>query len=822
MGGIRNRPKIGLFVQGGAYAYQAEIIFGAHDECEQRNLDFYAFAGGTLHEYDPRSHAYEVAASGDLDGAILVPGTWGVPLDHPQIQRLLERLHGVPLCIIGGRIDDIPSVCVDNAGGVQELVRHLIEAHGRRRIGFITGHGLESVERVAGYKAALRAAGLRVDPELIHPGNFMAEAGRSAVARWFGNGEPQCDAIVTANDWMAIGALHELDARGIRVPDDVAVVGFDDIEQASFLSPPLTTIRQPPRLMGMQAVALIEGLRAGTAVERHLALPTLPQLRQSCGCFGRASALQEQGRYSTLPPPVDLQDLKDELVDALKEVGGPLARELPTSWAKQLVVAMLAEIERRATGDFIRLLGEMIVQGERSGNITAWHHVIAHLRERTVGCLARQVSTLLRAETLFGSAHVLIGERAERVQGKRLMEREAVVLQLEDAAVEARTALDTPTLKQVISKQLPLLGVPSCYVAVGDSGPNDLSAQLIAFDQNRALVEHFVEKTFRTGELIPDDVRPPERHSMVVHPLFVREEVLGFCCLEIGPRDGSIYKALGDIISSAVKAAQLSEALVEEATRRERAEQARMAQELEIAARIQTAILPRHQLVEGLEVATTMLPAAEVGGDYFDILPFQGGCWLGIGDVAGHGLPTGIVMLMIQSLFAAAVHGKPDMSPGEAWQVVNAVLTDNVRHRLQQDEHATLSLIRYKREGNLAIAGAHEDLLVWRRAQGRCELVPTPGIWAGIREHVPKLDQEVVECRLEPGDVLLLYTDGIIEARHSSGEEFGVQRLQATLAELSECPVHEIRDQLMRRVTSWMHEQADDLTLVVARYVGVG
>ncbi len=466
------------------------------------------------------------------------------------------------------------------------------------------------------------------------------------------------------------------------------------------------------------------------------------------------------------------------------------------------------------------MLGELIAQGERSGNITAWHHVIAHLRARTVGNLARQVSTLLRAETLFGSAHVLIGERAERVQGKRLMEREAVVLQLEDAAVEARTALDVPTLAQVISRQVPLLGVPSCYVAVGDSGPNELSAQLIAFDQKRGLAEHFVGKTFRTGELIPDDVRPPERHSMVVHPLFVREEVLGLCCLEIGPRDGSIYKTLGDIISSAVKAAQLSEALVEEATRRERAEQARMAQELEIAARIQTAILPRHHSVEGLEIATTMLPAAEVGGDYFDILPFKGGCWLGIGDVAGHGLPTGVVMLMIQSLFAAAVHGKPDLSPAEAWQVVNAVLTDNVRQRLQQDEHATLSLIRYKREGSLAIAGAHEDLLVWRRAQGRCELVPTPGVWAGIREYVPEPDQAVVKCQLEVGDVLLLYTDGIIEARHANGEEFGIQRLQATVAELSERPVHEIRDQLMQRVTSWMHDQLDDLTLVVARYLG--
>src|SRR5690606_12868213 len=158
------------------------------------------------------------------------------------------------------------------------------------------------------------------------------------------------------------------------------------------------------------------------------------------------------------------------------------------------------------------------------------------------------------------------------------------------------------------------------------------------------------------------------RTTLVVHPMFMHDEVLGYACFEVGPRNGAIYKTLGDTMSSALKAAQLARALVEEVTRRESAERGRMRQELDIAARIQTAIQPKHPRVPGLELATVMVPATEVGGDYFDVLPCPGGCWIGIGDVAGHGLSAGLVMLMIQSIVAATVHVRPELGPGAAWQ----------------------------------------------------------------------------------------------------------------------------------------------------------
>src|SRR5262245_28488461 len=124
MGG-RQRARIGLFIAGGTYAYQAEIIHGAHDECSQRGFDLMVLAGGRLQHGDPRAYAYEIPSPEHLDGAILVPGTWGAAIDSPPARALLERYSRIHTCVIGALWHDVPSVRVDNSTGVTELTRPL-------------------------------------------------------------------------------------------------------------------------------------------------------------------------------------------------------------------------------------------------------------------------------------------------------------------------------------------------------------------------------------------------------------------------------------------------------------------------------------------------------------------------------------------------------------------------------------------------------------------------------------------------------------------------------------------------------------------------
>jgi sigma-B regulation protein RsbU (phosphoserine phosphatase) len=815
--GADRRARIGLFLAGGTYAYQSEIIYGAHDESERRGFDLFCLAGGRLESNDPRCYAYDIISPRNLDGAILVPGTWGAALDSAPVQELLERYSGIHNCVIGARWRDAPSVCIDNTSGVQDLTRHLIEAHQRRRIGFIAGRGLEAEERHRGYEQALRAAGLTPDPALFWPGDFSFEAGREAATAWTRSGRCECDAIVCANDWMAGGALEVLQERKIRVPEDVSLVGFDDIDRASFMSPPLTTIRQPPRYVGAEAVAMIGGLIAGEDVRRHVSVGTFPQIRRSCGCFGHASSLRTVAPQAG-PALESFSDAQPRVVESLARVGEHVARDLDPNWAAELVDALGRDLGRGSEHLFLERLRALVDQAARNGNISAWYHIVSHLRAQSISLLAGEVGSLVRAETLFGRAYIAIGEQAEMAQGRRLLEREELILKLEDVSREARTALDWQGVCNVFCEHLPRFRIPRCYVAAGSRGADGESRLMFAFDNG---VQKEVPPDgipFLTSEIMAPEVRPATRTTLIVHPLFMQDEVLGYACFEVGPRDGALFKTLGDLASSALKATQMSRALIEEVTRREGAERARMRQELDIAARIQTAILPKHPSVKGLELATLMLPATEVGGDYFDILPCPEGCWIGIGDVAGHGLTAGLVMLMIQSIVAATVHERPEIGPGPAWRALNNVLSENIRERMGQEEHATLSLIRYQTSGRITFAGAHEDLLVYKPASGRCERIPTPGIWVGIGTEIPSEAIEEREYLLEPGDVLVLYTDGILEAKDASGQTYGSERLERIIEKCGQLPTARMCELVIQDVSGFMAAQDDDMTLVIARH----
>jgi len=248
---------------------------------------------------------------------------------------------------------------------------------------------------------------------------------------------------------------------------------------------------------------------------------------------------------------------------------------------------------------------------------------------------------------------------------------------------------------------------------------------------------------------------------------------------------------------------------------------AKVEEELEIARRVQTSILPREMEVPRLEIAATMIPASEVGGDYYDVLPIPGGAWIAIGDVSGHGLNSGLVMLMVQSAMAALVQADPGAPPRDVLCRLNEVVYDNVRKRLTHDDHVTLSILRYTEDGRFVYAGAHEEMVLYRRATGRIELVDTPGTWVGARRGIWDATVDST-MSLNEGDILLLYTDGVTEARDANGRQFDIERLTDVLMASRDKPCERIVADVVAAVRAWMSEQADDISVMALRHGIVG
>jgi len=205
-----------------------------------------------------------------VDGAMLLALHGDDPLPRLLANRGLPTvLGGPPAGLPAGpaRRDRLRRVDVDNAGGARAAVRYLLDT-GRRCIGHLAGPPEmgAGAARLTGYRQALESAGGSAAPDRIVQGDFSEASGASAMAELLAR-VPTLDAIFAGNDLMALGALRALRAAGRRVPQDVAVIGFDDFAAARHADPPLTTVHQPVELMGREMARVLQDLIAGAAVD---------------------------------------------------------------------------------------------------------------------------------------------------------------------------------------------------------------------------------------------------------------------------------------------------------------------------------------------------------------------------------------------------------------------------------------------------------------------------------------------------------------------------------------------------------------------------
>ena len=220
--------------------------------------------------------------SAQVDGLLILEGILG----PEQIARLAAR---IPVTLVAGSRDELHAdvVCTDNRAGTKALVCHVIEQHGRTRLFYVGGppEAPDARDRRSAFDETI-AEHPGVTRAGTFQGRFAAISGQLAVREILAAPRRELpDAIICANDQMAIGALRAFAAAGVRVPDEVALVGFDDIYPARLVDPPLTTVRQPMRMLGERACARLLDRIANPALSPAVELlPTELVLRTSCGC----------------------------------------------------------------------------------------------------------------------------------------------------------------------------------------------------------------------------------------------------------------------------------------------------------------------------------------------------------------------------------------------------------------------------------------------------------------------------------------------------------------------------------------------------------
>lgn len=256
-----------------------------------------------------------------------------------------------------------------------------------------------------------------------------------------------------------------------------------------------------------------------------------------------------------------------------------------------------------------------------------------------------------------------------------------------------------------------------------------------------------------------------------------------------------------------------------ELNERLKADNLRMSAELDVTRQLQQMILPKEQellQLADLDIAGFMEPADEVGGDYYDVVKQGNKIRMGIGDVTGHGLESGVVMIMAQTAIRTLL-ANDEKDPIKFLNSVNKVIYDNTR-RMKSHKNMTLALLEYE-EGTLRLSGQHEDLVILRN-NGEIEQIDTfelgfpLGIESDIKAYVAQTD-----IKLNPEEIAVLYTDGVIEAVNQQNEMYGLSRLFQVIKENSNLSANQICNQIIENLKQHVGTQKvyDDITLLVIK-----
>ncbi|MBN1888126.1 MAG: substrate-binding domain-containing protein, partial [Thermoflexales bacterium] len=566
---------------------------GVVDAAKKHGVNLICVPGQSLHypqEFStPANILYELVNAQNVDGVISWASSIGNYVNDDELRTFHTRYHPLPVVTLGRRVDDnIPYLVMDSYVGMREAIVHLIQVHGYRRLVFIRGpeNHLYAQERYRAYTDTLEAYGIPLDPELVSPycyweSHFGAEAMRLLLDERGLRPQLDFEAIVSANDHLLLGVLETLQSRGIRVPGEVAVVGFDDITLARTSMPPFTSVAAPFYEMGHRAVEMLLAMIEGERVPMKTTVPAKLVVRQSCGCLdpavvqAAAVAAVDGDRRDRSSRTVSQPDFKTilaarrkDILDKMVQAAGMPIEGQALAWAGQLLDALCGTLSGEATRTFLSTLDDILRQVRvANGDVSAWQNVLSALRHQALPYLEDKEA--LQIEDLWGQARVLTGEAAQRAQAHQTLQAIQQAQALREISLSLIVAFDIKELMDVLAQGLPRLGMPSCYLSLYENPqayqyPQSIPAwSRLALAYNEQGCAELEGQAFPSRQLVPRELwsqkgsRSDRPRSFVVEPLYFQKDQIGLVLFEVGPREGTVYDALRGQISSALKGALL-------------------------------------------------------------------------------------------------------------------------------------------------------------------------------------------------------------------------------------------------------------------------
>ena len=556
---MHSRPLIGLVTNDLVGTYQHTFWSGMRSAAAEEDCDLASFNGGEIgsrqHDKSMRRSAFDLIRFAKPDALVLLSTAITNSGDQSRMDVFLRRLGKIPLVSVGFTLPGHPAVLLDNIAGMSAVVEHLVVHHGRRRFAYLGGPNFnpDARERREVFLGVLERHGLKFDPLLEATASWDFALAKEKV-RALLDTEVPFDALVAANDDMALGAIEALRERGRRVPEDVVVSGFDDSEEGAWTAPGLTSVRQPVFEQGRAALRLaLERLEEG-APNRTETVRTILVPRGSCGCRSGSLLLVRQvadAPRAPAGPPGGAEHLA-----AVREACEEMAGGSRQDGALAHLVAGLVEGAR--TGDDVQPLEAFSLLMDLNPNQESsdhWQDFLTRLRQASLPFHSAHPEQVLRLDTILHELRLLAHESTVRAMARRALDAQRKAREIHETGLRLLQGTDLPTLAEILCEQARTLRIASLQVLLHDRSPRRKDCRVLVAVRSGVRCETRPGRKEPLSEAVHAILRSSGlRSAQVVEPLYFGEEHLGWMILEPGARLGLLLDSLRGQLSAALHA----------------------------------------------------------------------------------------------------------------------------------------------------------------------------------------------------------------------------------------------------------------------------
>ena len=523
--------------------YHRQIIRGIQMTLGQAGHSSVVFIGTDLNQRNlpemgedstGANTAYDLI-SPHLSGVIALAGSMGPTLNDNDLLGFFARFAPLPLVSVGRVLSGIPSVVSQHPSGMRDLMRHLIEGCGHRRLAFMRGFPGEpdSDAREQVFRDALIEHNLELREQDVLTGEYFSNKAYEAARDWLRGNTPAemfAEVIVCANDDMAFGVLQALEEAGLNVPEDMAVSGFDDLEQSRHNLPSLTTVRQPMFELGVQAAQRMLEQIHGLSSQAVTDLPSALMVRESTQKL-RTSSHALEAVPSEDPP--GLETLREQFTRSVQqpaETGQSFLRAWRT-WMRS---------------DPIQNQGPRLWQD-------VLQRLLTEMPTETSASLEPQTSK--KALTLWGRAQAMTVSEGQVLQQRYRLYQQTGMSWFHNYGFDIALMSDAniPALIRNIARFLPELGLNRCYVALFETfGPSICDTAHLVLSFGHGQVMPLDATPFPSRNLMPASMQDHLNEHLHLQPIYVNDQQYGWMMVETSDQIGFYFEALHQTLCSGI------------------------------------------------------------------------------------------------------------------------------------------------------------------------------------------------------------------------------------------------------------------------------